>query len=211
MIVTSTAFGELPALVGRAPLARQQDADPELLGRRRHVLAAEEPGGDELLRGHVRVRLRRRPEQGGACAREAAARRAPAASSPAPAAIDGVATAIRRSGGSTNGAALAATLEKFKKVPTLSGQRELLDEVPQRLRPAVPRDQDREQQGALRRRRDRQGRPEDLGPVGGRRHSGRRRGGPGARSGPPPSRGPSPACGRSTGSRSSCTGTRSSG
>ena len=37
------------------------------------------------------------------------------------AAIDGVATAIRRSGGSTNGARLAATMEKFKKVPTLSG------------------------------------------------------------------------------------------
>jgi len=37
------------------------------------------------------------------------------------AAIDGVATAIRRSGGSTNGVRLAATMEKFKKVPTLSG------------------------------------------------------------------------------------------
>src|SRR5712691_4204196 len=38
-----------------------------------------------------------------------------------PAAIDGVVTAIRRAGGSTNGAALAAQMEKFKKVPTLSG------------------------------------------------------------------------------------------
>ncbi len=37
------------------------------------------------------------------------------------AAIDGVVTAIRRAGGSTNGAALAAQLVKFKKVPTLSG------------------------------------------------------------------------------------------
>ena len=37
------------------------------------------------------------------------------------AAIDGIATAIRRSGGSTNGIALAATMEKFRKVPTLSG------------------------------------------------------------------------------------------
>ena len=37
------------------------------------------------------------------------------------AAIDGVATAIRRSRGSTNGAILGATMEKFKKVPTLSG------------------------------------------------------------------------------------------
>ena len=38
-----------------------------------------------------------------------------------PAAIDGLATAIRRAGGSTNGAALAAQMVKFKKVPTLSG------------------------------------------------------------------------------------------
>lgn len=38
-----------------------------------------------------------------------------------PAAIDGVVTAIKRSKGSTNGAALAAQLERFKKVPTVSG------------------------------------------------------------------------------------------
>jgi branched-chain amino acid transport system substrate-binding protein len=38
-----------------------------------------------------------------------------------PAAIDGMKTAINRAGGSTGGAALAAQLEKFKKVPTLSG------------------------------------------------------------------------------------------
>ena len=37
------------------------------------------------------------------------------------AAIDGVAAAINRSGGSTNGATLAATMQNFKKVPTLSG------------------------------------------------------------------------------------------
>jgi branched-chain amino acid transport system substrate-binding protein len=37
------------------------------------------------------------------------------------AAVDGIAAAIRRSGGSTTGSTLAATLEKFKKVPTLSG------------------------------------------------------------------------------------------
>ena len=38
-----------------------------------------------------------------------------------PAAIDGVVAAINRSHGSTDGATLAATMEKFKKVPTLSG------------------------------------------------------------------------------------------
>jgi branched-chain amino acid transport system substrate-binding protein len=38
-----------------------------------------------------------------------------------PAAIDGVVTAIRRAGGQTGGAALAAQMERFKKVPTISG------------------------------------------------------------------------------------------
>jgi len=38
-----------------------------------------------------------------------------------PAAIDGLATAIRRAHGSLNGATLAAVMEKFHKVPTLSG------------------------------------------------------------------------------------------
>ena len=38
-----------------------------------------------------------------------------------PAAIDGLATAIREAGGSTNGAALAAKMVKFHNVPTLSG------------------------------------------------------------------------------------------
>jgi branched-chain amino acid transport system substrate-binding protein len=37
------------------------------------------------------------------------------------AAIDGLVTAVKRSSGSTNGAKLAAAMEKFKKVPTLSG------------------------------------------------------------------------------------------
>jgi branched-chain amino acid transport system substrate-binding protein len=39
-----------------------------------------------------------------------------------PAAIDGVAAAIRRSGGSTKGLALAAQMEKFKQLPTISGK-----------------------------------------------------------------------------------------
>jgi len=39
-----------------------------------------------------------------------------------PAAIDGLVTAIRRAGGSTNGAKLAAVMEKFHNVPTLSGK-----------------------------------------------------------------------------------------
>ena len=40
---------------------------------------------------------------------------------PGAAAIDGIATAIRRAAGSTNGARLAAVMEKFKNVPTVSG------------------------------------------------------------------------------------------
>jgi branched-chain amino acid transport system substrate-binding protein len=36
-------------------------------------------------------------------------------------AIDGIALALRRTGGNTNGAALAAQMERFKNVPTLSG------------------------------------------------------------------------------------------
>jgi branched-chain amino acid transport system substrate-binding protein len=38
-----------------------------------------------------------------------------------PSAIDGVVTAIKRAHGSTKGAALAKVMEKFKKVPTISG------------------------------------------------------------------------------------------
>ncbi|HEX5246837.1 MAG TPA: ABC transporter substrate-binding protein [Gaiellaceae bacterium] len=38
-----------------------------------------------------------------------------------PAAIDGLVTAIKRAGGSTNGATLAAKMQAFHKVPTLSG------------------------------------------------------------------------------------------
>lgn len=38
-----------------------------------------------------------------------------------PAAIDGLVLALKRAGGSTNGAQLAAQMEKFKNVPTLSG------------------------------------------------------------------------------------------
>lgn len=40
---------------------------------------------------------------------------------PGAAAIDGIVTAIKRSGGSTNGAKLAAAMEKFRNVPTVSG------------------------------------------------------------------------------------------
>jgi len=38
-----------------------------------------------------------------------------------PAAIDGILVALKRTGGNANGAALAAQMERFKNVPTLSG------------------------------------------------------------------------------------------
>jgi branched-chain amino acid transport system substrate-binding protein len=38
-----------------------------------------------------------------------------------PAAVDGVVAAIKRAHGSTKGSALAAQMEKFKRVPTISG------------------------------------------------------------------------------------------
>jgi branched-chain amino acid transport system substrate-binding protein len=39
-----------------------------------------------------------------------------------PAAIDGILVALKRAGGSTNGAKLAAQMQKFKNVPTISGK-----------------------------------------------------------------------------------------
>jgi branched-chain amino acid transport system substrate-binding protein len=38
-----------------------------------------------------------------------------------PAAIDGIVTAVKRAGGSTTGSTLASRMERFKKVPTISG------------------------------------------------------------------------------------------
>ncbi len=46
---------------------------------------------------------------------------APGRSSPACSAIDGISLALKRTGGNANGAALAAQMERFKNVPTLSG------------------------------------------------------------------------------------------
>ena len=69
VIVTSTAFGELPALVSglrslgnKTPILNSWAGDGTYW---KH----EEPAGDELLRRHLRVGLRRRPEPGGARAR----------------------------------------------------------------------------------------------------------------------------------------------
>ena len=47
VIVTSTALRRAAGVRRRPALARQQDADPQLVGRRRHLLAAEGPARDE--------------------------------------------------------------------------------------------------------------------------------------------------------------------
>ena len=65
-------------------------------------------------------------------------------------------------GGSTNGATLAAKMEAFHKVPTLSGLREFLADAPYRVRPSVPGHGDPEQRAEARRRSRGEGRAEDL-------------------------------------------------
>ena len=63
VIVTSTGFAGLAGVHGRHPQPEQQHADHELVGRRRHVLVPEEPGGLELLVRDLRLGVRRRPER----------------------------------------------------------------------------------------------------------------------------------------------------
>ena len=96
------------------------------------------------------------------------------------------------------GLALAAQMEKFKKVPTHLGPRELLAAAAHRVRPAVPGDADPEQQAEDRRHRSRRRscRRSDMRTDGSWPDRASRRttsGGPEQRSGPPPSRAPSRA------------------
>ena len=57
-------------------------------------------------------------------------------------------------------------MEKFKDLPTISGQDQLLADAAHRVRAPVPRDQDPGQQGEARRARQGEGRTEDLGALG---------------------------------------------
>ena len=154
VIVTSTAFGELPALVAGPPHARQQDADPQLVGRRRHVLAAEEPAGRRTTTrvtyasvfgddpnpavkrliagmkaasaapGHRRLRHRRGGDR---------RRRRPRSSGPA---------ARRTAPRSPRSSRSSRASTRARR------QDQLLEAAAQRVRAAVPRDPDPEQQGA---------------------------------------------------------------
>jgi len=120
VIVTSTAFGELPALVSgirslgnKTPILNSWAGDgvywlpksPQVTDY--YAVTYASAFGDDPNRAVRSLAKQLKAFTGGFVAGSAA--------------IDGVATAIRRSGGSTNGVRLAATMEKFRKVPTLSG------------------------------------------------------------------------------------------
>jgi branched-chain amino acid transport system substrate-binding protein len=120
VIVTATAFGELPALVSglrslgnKTPILNSWAGDgtywlpksPQVTDY--YAVTYASAFGDDPNKAVRALATRLKAFTGGFVTGSAA--------------IDGVATAIRRSGGSTNGATLAATMEKFKKVPTLSG------------------------------------------------------------------------------------------
>jgi branched-chain amino acid transport system substrate-binding protein len=120
VIVTATAFGELPALVSglrslgnKTPILNSWAGDgtywltknPQVTNY--YAVTYASAFGDDPNPAVRALAKKLKAFTGGFVTGSAA--------------IDGVATAIRRSHGSTNGAILAATMEKFKKVPTLSG------------------------------------------------------------------------------------------
>jgi branched-chain amino acid transport system substrate-binding protein len=119
--VTSTAFGELPAFVSgfrtlgnQTPVLNSWAGDgtywvtqnPRITNY--YAVTYASVFGDDPNRAVRRLAVQVKAATGGFVA--------------GPAAIDGVVTAIRRAGGSTAGSALATQLERFKKVPTISGR-----------------------------------------------------------------------------------------
>jgi branched-chain amino acid transport system substrate-binding protein len=120
VIVTSTAFGELPALVAglrtlgnETPILNSWAGDgtywlpKEPVISNYYAVTYASAFGDDKNAAVNQLAKAVKAGTGGFVTGAAA--------------IDGVVTAINRAGGSTSGAALAAQLEKFKKVPTLSG------------------------------------------------------------------------------------------
>ena len=120
LIVTSTAFGELPALVAglrtlgnETPILNSWAGDgtywlpKEPVISNYYAVTYASAFGDDKNAAVNQLAKAVKAGTGGFVTGAAA--------------IDGVVTAINRAGGSTSGAALAAQLEKFKKVPTLSG------------------------------------------------------------------------------------------
>jgi branched-chain amino acid transport system substrate-binding protein len=119
--VTSTAFGELPAfasgfraLGNQTPVLNSWAGDgtywvtqtPQITNY--YAVTYASIFGDDPNAAVRRLAVQVKAGTGGFVA--------------GPAAIDGVVTAIKRANGSTNGSALATQLERFKKVPTISGK-----------------------------------------------------------------------------------------
>ena len=167
VIVTSTAFGELPALVSglrslgnQTPILNSWAGDgtywvtknPQVTDY--YAVTYASVFGDDPNPA-VRTMI--------ADAEEGRRRRpAPAASSPAPRRSTASWPRSERAGGSTEGAALSQQLESFKKVADARRPVSFSRAAAHRLRPPVPGDPDPQQPGALRRRREGEGRPEDL-------------------------------------------------
>ena len=120
VIVTATAFGELPALVSglrslsnETPILNSWAGDgtywntPEPKVTNYYAVTYASVFGDDPIPAVRTLAKQVKAGTGGFLAGAGT--------------IDGLVTAIKRSGGSTNGATLAATMEKFKKVPTISG------------------------------------------------------------------------------------------
>jgi branched-chain amino acid transport system substrate-binding protein len=121
VFVTSTAFGELPGFVSglrslgnRTPILNSWAGDgtywvsdnPQVTDY--YAVTYASVFGDDPSQAVRRLARQVKAGTGGFVAGAAA--------------IDGVATAIRRAGGSTTGSALSAQLERFRRVPTLSGR-----------------------------------------------------------------------------------------
>ena len=121
VIVTSTAFGELPALVSglrslgnRTPILNSWAGDGTYWATKNpqvtdyYAVTYASVFGDDPNPAVRRLGKQIKAGTGGFVQ--------------GPAAIEGVVTAIRRAGGSTNGSALARQMERFKKLPTISGK-----------------------------------------------------------------------------------------
>ena len=120
VIVTATAFGELPALVSGLRSLGNQTAilnswagdgtywnTPNPKVTNYYAVTYASVFGDDPNKAVRTLAKQVKAGTGGFLAGAGT--------------IDGLVTAIKRSGGSTDGATLAATMEKFRKVPTISG------------------------------------------------------------------------------------------
>jgi branched-chain amino acid transport system substrate-binding protein len=120
VIVTSTAFGELPALVsGLRTLGNNTPILNSWAGDGTYWLPKE-----PAISNYYAVTYASAFGDDKNAAVNSLAKAVKAGTGgfvTGAAAIDGVVTAIKRAKGSTQGIALAAQLEKFKKVPTISG------------------------------------------------------------------------------------------